>query len=349
MQITLLSVIAAFVLSLMITPLARRLAVRYKIFASSNHRTIHQGSMPKLGGLGIFLAFLTGFLIYAGATHKIDQFAGFILGSSAVLAVGLIDDIMHLSCYRKLCGQILAAVIAVFAGFKLQVVYLPFAVVLDLGIWSAPLSVLWIVSITNAVNLLDGLDGLASGFTVITALFVLFSAVIFQNLEIAALAVILIAATLGFLKYNFNPAKIFMGDMGSLFLGFVLACLSMQAFTTTAGGTHLSPLLVLFLIPLTDTLLAVVRRVMSGRSPFTADKKHLHHRMLAAGMSQTATVLMVYSATFVCGVLSLVLYMADVQLAVIMISGILLLNLLALVQLGSFDFLSRKEYSRELS
>ena len=349
MIITLISVFATLVISLVSTPLARRIAVRFKIFASPNHRTIHENSTPKLGGLSIFLAFAVGLIFYVYFTKEVDKLGALLIGGGVVLCVGLLDDIYRLSCYTKLIGQTIAAIIAVYFGFIMDSIYLPTGISLELGPWAGPLSIFWIVSITNAVNLLDGLDGLASGFTIVAALFVVFGAATFQNVEMASIALILIAASLGFLKYNFYPAKIFMGDMGSLFLGYVLACLSLKAYTQPAIGSHITVLMVLFLVPLADTSLSILRRIVNGKHPFSPDKKHIHHRLLDLGLSQVSAVLIIYAATFLCGIFSLVLFVADIQLAIILISGIFLLTLIALVQLRSFDFLSRKDFSKELS
>lgn len=348
MLVTLLSALSALVISLLCTPAIRELAIRFNILAWPNHRTVHKNVTPKLGGLSIYLAFTVGLTIFVFFTQEENNLWGLLIGGSLVLLVGLFDDIKHLSCYNKLLGQTIAAIITVYFGFTIDTIYLPSGISLKLGYWAAPLSVFWIVMITNAVNLLDGLDGLASGFSIVIALFVLIGATIYQNVDIAATSFILIAASLGFLRYNFNPAKIFMGDMGSLFLGYALACLSLKAFTLPNTGSHIAILLVLFLIPLADTSLAILRRVSYGRHPFGADKKHIHHRLLELGLSQTSSVLVIYAATFLCGLTSLWLFVADMRTALILLSGIFLLSLFALILLGCFDFLTRKEYSKKL-
>ena len=217
MLITLISVAAALVFSLIATPLARRIAIRYHIFASTNHRTVHEVLVPQLGGLSIFMAFAIGVSISILFDQETDTLFGLLIGGGLGLIVGFVDDVYQLSCYRKLFGQTLAASVAVFFGFSINTIYLPWGISLELGYWATPLSVLWIVSITNAVNLMDGLDGLAAGFSIVIAIFVFIAAAIFHDLEVATAALVLVGATLGFLKYNFAPAKIFMGDMGSLF------------------------------------------------------------------------------------------------------------------------------------
>jgi len=348
MIITFVSVFTALIVALVFTPIAKKIAVRLKIYAPTNHRTVHSGSTPKLGGLSIFFAFTVGLIIFTFYTKEIRILGGLLMGGSLMLIVGLFDDLYNLSCYRKMTGQTLAAIVAVAFGFVVDTIYLPSGTVLHLGVWAAPLSVFWIVALTNAINLIDGLDGLASGFAIVVAFFVFAGAIIFDNLGIAATSLILIAATLGFLRYNFAPAKIFLGDMGSLFLGFALACISLKAFTLPETGSHVAVLLVLFLVPLADTFIAILRRVREGRHPFSADKKHIHHRLLDLGLSQTGAVLIIYAATFLCGVGALVLFVADTQMALMLLAVILLFFFLAFAQLGCFDFVTRREYSKEL-
>jgi len=347
--ITLVSVFVALIVSLICTPVAKLLAVRFKIYASPNHRTVHNGSTPKLGGLSMYFAFTVGLLLYTIFTKNIQLMAGLLLGGGLVLLIGFLDDFFTIGCYRKLVGQTVAAVIAVLFGFLIDTIYLPNGVSLQLGYWSVPISVFWIISLTNAMNLLDGLDGLASGFAIVAAWFVLIGAVLYNHYEIAVTALILIAASGGFLRYNFAPAKIFMGDMGSLFLGFALACISLKAFTSPQTGSHATVLIVLFLVPLADTFIAILRRISAGQHPFSPDKKHIHHRLLSMGFSQIAAVLIIYTATLFCGLVSLIFFVADLKVAIVLLMFFLLLFLFGLVQLGCFDFFSRRKYSKELS
>jgi UDP-GlcNAc:undecaprenyl-phosphate GlcNAc-1-phosphate transferase len=339
MLVTLLSVLAALVISLLCTPVVRRLAIRFKIFATPNHRTIHKELIPKLGGLSIFVAFSVGLTIFALLTKSLLMLWGLLLGGGVVMLVGLFDDIYNLGCYRKLLGQILGALIAVYFGFKIQTIDLPFGNSLALGYFGTFLSVMWIITITNAVNLLDGVDGLASGITLLIALFISFGAAFFQNMEVAILAIVLIAAILGFLKYNKPPAKIFMGDSGSLFLGFSLAYLSLQAFTMPGSGTKIQILLVLFAIPLLDTSLAVVRRLRNGKHPFSPDRKHIHHRLLEMGFDQKMAVLIITTATAICGLVGLVLIGTSFQYSLILLSGVGIFFVFFLRKIGCFDFL----------
>ena len=342
MILPLVSIAAALIISLICTPFARKLAIRYNIVALPNHRTIHNSTTPKLGGLSIYLAFATALIILAVYNQTMSHFGGLLLGGGIVLLVGLFDDILGLSCYRKLIGQTIAAIVAVYFGFVAETVYLPSGEALSLGLWAFPLSIFWIVGITNAVNLLDGLDGLATGFTIIISLFICAGAAMSQNYELAIVSATLIAACSGFLRYNFSPAKIFLGDMGSLFLGFLLACLSLKSFVVTGSGVHALVLLGIFMIPLTDTLLAIFRRLSNGRHPFWADKQHIHHRLLESGMKQVTAVLVIYGATILWGVACLLYFATNIQIGILLYSGLALLFLVALVHLKCFDFVNNK-------
>ena len=342
MLLPLVAIAAALLISLICTPFSKKLAIRYKIVALPNHRTIHNSTTPKLGGLSIYLAFASALIILAVYDQGMSNLGGLLLGGGVVLFVGLFDDILGLSCYRKLIGQTIAAIVAVSFGFVAETIYLPSGESLNLGWWAFPLSVLWIVGITNAVNLLDGLDGLATGFTIIITVFICAAAVMSQNYQLAVVAAILIATCSGFLRYNFSPAKIFLGDMGSLFLGFLLACLSLKAFVVPGSGVHVLVVLGIFMIPLADTFLSIFRRLSNGRHPFWADKQHIHHRLLDAGMSQVKAVLVIYAATLLCGVVCLLYFATNIQIGILLYSGLALLFLLALGHLHCFDFFKTK-------
>ncbi|MFQ5824754.1 MAG: glycosyltransferase family 4 protein [bacterium] len=311
MLVMILTALATLVISLICTALVRRLAIRFKIFDTPNYRTIHQALIPKLGGLSIFVAFSLGLSIFSFATKFNGNLWGLLIGGGLVSLVGFLDDIYILGCYRKLIGQAVATGFAIYFGFSFHAISLPFGITVELGILGIPLSMLWILAITNGVNLLDGLDGLAAGFSILVALFILIGAEFSQNITLAAGALIFIAASLGFLKFNFPPAKIFMGDMGSLFLGYFLACLSIKAFTFPSLGPQFGVLLILFSVPLADTSLAILRRLRLGKHPFFADKKHIHHRLLEMGFNQLYAVLTIYAVTFVCGIIGLVLLVSN--------------------------------------
>ncbi|MFQ5650468.1 MAG: glycosyltransferase family 4 protein [bacterium] len=343
MPLTLLSALAAFLISLVFTPLMRRLAIRFGVIAVSNHRTIHASTVPKLGGVAIALAFAAGGLILHPTASETELGAGLLIGAGMVMLLGLFDDIYVLSCYTKLAVQTMAATLAVTHGFVIQTIDLPLAATLDLGVWAFPVSVFWIVSVTNALNLLDGLDGLAAGFSVLAGTLILIVAGMTGNAAVAAAAMVFVGATLGFLKYNLPPARIFMGDSGSLFLGFCLACLSMNVFTFGESGTHLGALLVPFGIPLIDTTLAVVRRISERHHPFWADKKHIHHRLLDLGFRQLSAILIIYAVTILLAVVSLVLLFINLEQSLLILGGLFFPFVVGLFHLGCFDFLARRD------
>ena len=218
-------VIIAFILAYLVMPVIIKLAFRIGAVDQPSARKVHSQPMPRLGGTGIFLAFV----LVVVATVNVDRILmGILLGGTAVFLVGVLDDIYRLSPWAKLAAQIAAALIAVYCGVRVDVMTNPFDGVLQLGALSIPLTLLWIIGITNAVNLIDGLDGLAAGVCAIAAVTIGIVAWKGNQVVIAYVALVLTGAVLGFLPHNFHPARVFMGDSGSMFLGFVLACLSVS-------------------------------------------------------------------------------------------------------------------------
>ena len=340
MLVTIPSAFIALSASFLITPIIRKIAIRFKIFASPNDRTIHRKLVPKLGGVGIFVAFISGMLVYAFLTQNFQrEFWGLLAGGAVVLFIGFFDDLYDLGCYRKLIGQTLAALIAVQFGFVIRAISLPLGGTWEVAFLGQAISVFWIVLLTNAINLLDGLDGLASGLVIFIALFLSLGAAFFGHLEMTTLAIILIASILGFFRYNSPPAKIFMGDSGSLFLGFTLGCLSLTAFSSPLTGTHFQLLLALFLIPLADTTLAILRRLFQKKHIFSPDKKHIHHRLLELGFSQSAAAIILNSATIICGVVAISLMRVSFTQSILLLSGLGFIAFIFLNKLRCFDFI----------
>lgn len=330
-------------ISFLLTPIIRKAAIRKHIFAVSNNRTIHREKVPNLGGLSIFLAFVLGFGIYHIFTESAANFISLLIGGGIVVLVGLWDDIRNLGCYQKLLGQIIAAVIAVSGGFSVATADAPFV-----NIWNGEyagilFSVMWIVTITNAMNLLDGLDGLAAGMSILIAIFIAIAAAAFGEPDIFVLSLFLIAAIVGFVKYNLPPAKIFMGDTGSLFLGFALACLSLKAISSPASGLQLPALFVLFGIPLADTALAILRRFMQGKHLFHADKEHIHHRFIEKGFSQRHVLAVIFMVTVMCGLFSLALINAYFHQKLWLLFVWSCLVFWFLYYVGCFDFFRSKQ------
>ncbi|MCL5982285.1 MAG: undecaprenyl/decaprenyl-phosphate alpha-N-acetylglucosaminyl 1-phosphate transferase [Firmicutes bacterium] len=303
MQYLLLFMVAVTV-SMLVTPWAGRLAFRVGAVDRPNNRKIHQRVMPRLGGLAVF----AGFAAASALLPAEPRLTGLLLGGAVILLLGLLDDTRGLSPKVKLLGQSLAAAIVVAFGIRIDFINNPFNGYFYLGAFSIPFTIFWIVAITNAINLIDGLDGLASG---VSAIVLLTFAVIAHQIgqtTVSLLALALAAAVLGFLRYNFYPAKIFLGDCGSMFLGFMVAVLAvfglLKGLTVV---TFVAPVIVLG-VPVFDTCFAIMRRFYEHRPIFQADKGHLHHRLLSQGYSHRQAVLFIYflSLIFSAGALLLI-------------------------------------------
>jgi len=290
-----MAMIIATILSFLITPVIIKIAKRFGAMdVPKDERRVHNKSMPLWGGLAIYISFFVVLFIFGDMEGK--KFAGLFIASTIIIIMGMIDDVKDLSAKRKLLVQIIAAGILVYAGYEINFFtnYFGQSDYIHLGMFSVPISILWIVGVTNTVNLIDGLDGLAAGLSAIAALTLGYIAFANQNYDAALITLILAGSTLGFLPYNFNPAKIFMGDTGALFLGLVLAAISVEG--TLKGATALTivvPILALG-VPIFDTAFAIIRRALHRKPIMQADKGHLHHRMLASGLNQKRAVLSMY-------------------------------------------------------
>jgi len=297
----------ALLFSLVLTPLAMRIAKRFGVMAKMSARRVHQTPTPMWGGLAIAGAFLLTVVILAIFYPSLwnGRVQGILLGGLLMTLVGAIDDKIEASAKLKIAGQFLAATILVLPTFGVRVITfgldMPVVVMnVDLLPWLGALfTIIWVVGLTNALNYIDGLDGLAAGVAGIAALtFVVISVAMRGALGEALLAAALVGACVGFLRYNFNPARVFMGDAGSNFLGFTIAALSiLQTWKVTTGIAFLVPILCVS-VPIFDTIVVITRRMRGGLSLWkalsTADRGHLHHRMFDSGMSQRQVVLIIY-------------------------------------------------------
>ena len=271
-------------------------------------RRMHRNPIPRMGGMAIFLGFLLSLLIFVQMNNPMK---GLLLGSIIIVILGIFDDIYDLPAKFKFLVQIIAAVVAMLSGNIITVLSNPniFSAnpVWELGWLSYPITVLWIVAITNAVNLIDGLDGLACGVSTISSMTMLVVALLVTETGEAVVMGALAGACLGFLPYNLNPAKIFMGDTGSTFLGFVLATVSVQGmFKLPMSITFVAPFLMLGL-PIFDTACAFIRRIAHGQSPMHADRGHVHHRLIDMGFSQKQAVGILYVISAILGLSAVVL------------------------------------------
>lgn len=325
------SLIAAFVASILLTPLVKRLAFRIGAVDAPNYRKVHARIMPRLGGLAIFLAFLIGVAILYPFLMSVPQpqntgkylLVSIIIGACIIVATGVVDDMREISAKAKMLGQLLAALIVVFVGgIQIDYITLPFVGELNFGLLSIPLTILWIVGITNAINLIDGLDGLAAGVSSIALITLAGMAFIMSNMFVLAIAAVLAVATIGFLFYNFHPAKIFMGDTGALFLGFMISVLALLGFKNVTVVSLIIPVIMLG-VPISDTFFAIVRRLRMKKKWSDPDKSHLHHRLLDMGFTHRQTVLIIYGIAMMFGLAAIIFSMAKIWGAILLITVIL--------------------------
>ena len=299
--------LTAALIALLSTPFVKKLAARIGAMDVPNdERRMHNRPIARLGGLAIFFGFLVSILIFA----DIDlQVRGMLLGSVIIVVLGIIDDIVSIGAWPKLAVQIAAAVVAVLHGNTIQVLSNPFSPgeYFSLGLLAIPVSVIWVVVITNSVNLIDGLDGLAVGVSAISSAALVAVALLVSEANVALIMIALFGACLGFMPYNSYPAKIFMGDTGATFLGFILACMSVQGlFKLYAVISFVIPFLIIGL-PIFDTCFSFFRRLLSGKNPFKADRGHVHHRLIDMGLNQKQSVFILYLVTTILGLFAVLL------------------------------------------
>ncbi len=321
------TVAVAFLVTYASMPFVRIIAKKIgAVDVPKDDRRMHSQPIPRLGGLGIFYGFVVSLLCFLDIS---GPFLGIFIGSIIIVTLGAVDDIKQLSAPVKFIIQLLAASVAAYSGLMIRFISVP-EFISPSGIITMPdpvaatVSVLWIVGVTNAVNLIDGLDGLAAGVSAICALSMMFVAIINVNLPIAILAAAVVGSCFGFLPYNLNPAKMFMGDAGALFLGFVLACMSVQGlFKVYAVISFVIPFLILGL-PIFDTIFAIIRRLLSGKHIMAPDRGHLHHRLMDMGFSQKQSVLILYSVSGLLGLSAIIMASSGTLKAVFLIFSVVL-------------------------
>lgn len=303
--------VVAFLVCYFMTPPVKRFAENVgAIDVPKDERRVHNHPIPRMGGLAIFVGFVLSVLLFVDMSMQV---MGLLLGAVIITVMGALDDILCLNPWIKLGGQFLAALVAIRCGIVFDVIsnpgFLNADTTIQLGWLSVPFTIVWIIACTNAVNLIDGLDGLAVGISAISALSMMIVSLILPAgiAGIPLLLACLAGACFGFMPYNLNPAKIFMGDVGSQFLGFVLSCVSiMGLFKFHAIITFLIPLLSLA-VPLFDTIFAFFRRIIHGQSPFHADRGHIHHKLIAMGMNQKQAVAVLYAVSAVLGLIAVLI------------------------------------------
>ena len=287
----LLIVITTFCFVAIIMPFIKKLAMQIGAVDIPRTRHIHTKPMPKMGGIGIFLGFLLGYMLFSETSVQMNSI---LIGGFLIILIGLIDDMTELKPSVKFIGQLASACVIVFYGQFLLDNVSAFGIDLHFGILAYPITVFFILGCINCINLIDGLDGLSGGISSIYFLTVGIIATIQGHFGLDfVLSFVMLGSTLGFLVHNFDPASIFAGDSGSMFMGFIISVIALLGFKNVTMTSLIIPLLILA-IPILDTLFAIIRRLLKGESPSKADKFHIHHQLLNRNFSQTATVLIIY-------------------------------------------------------
>lgn len=314
-----IAVAFATLMAFVTTPIVRVIAFKMGAVDDPKRdaRCVHTIPTPRLGGLAVFFSFvLSAFLFY----EMSNAILGMIAGAFLLIIVGILDDVFRdkIRAIYKFLVQIAAAGIVVSQGVVIERINI-FGEYIEFGYFAIPLTILWIVGLTNAVNLIDGLDGLSCGISTISAGSLLFVTILIGEFQIALLIAILVGSCIGFLPFNMNPAKIFIGDTGATFLGFVLAVISIQGvFKVHAVITFIIPFLILG-VPIFDTTFAIVRRILTGRHPFSADRGHLHHRLIDMGFNKKQSVRILYAVSALLGVSSIMFVMQKIVYTIIII------------------------------
>lgn len=318
-----LTILVGFIISFAATPIVKSFAEKVgAIDMPGEARRVHNRPIPRMGGLAIFLGFLLSVLLFVPMSRPLE---GVLLGSVIIVATGAVDDVVSLKAWVKLLLQIAAACVAVYYGVRIEVLgnlnIFSSNDYVTLASWSVPITVLWIVGITNSVNLIDGLDGLAVGVSTISSLTMLVIALLVADSSVAVVLAALVGACIGFMPYNLNPAKIFMGDTGSLLLGYVLATMSVLGlFKFYALVSFAVPVLAIA-VPLFDTIFAFFRRLIHGQNPMHPDRGHFHHRLIDMGLSQKQAVAVLYTISAILGLAAVVITTSGELKALILILG----------------------------
>ena len=330
----------ALIVVLVVTPGVIVLADKTGAMDAPDNRKVHKKPIPRIGGLAIYIGFMVAVLLIINFAELSPEVArgiqGLLIGGTMVVLLGIVDDYTNLPAKVKLLGQILAACVVVYYDVRIDFITDPFGDYLYLEYLAAPATVFWIVGLTNTVNLIDGLDGLAAGVSTIAA-FTIFLVALEQGVLIVAIFMAALAgAAVGFLYYNFNPAKIFMGDTGSMFLGFILAGVSVIGAVKSAATIALIVPIMALGVPIMDTTFAIIRRYRGGVPIFKPDKGHLHHRLLDMGFTQRQAVLLMYVISALLGMSAVVLNEVSGNMSIVIFVCVLLLVLFGAKKLGIF-------------
>ncbi|WP_018930739.1 glycosyltransferase family 4 protein [Gracilibacillus lacisalsi] len=317
--------IVAFLISATVafasTPLIKKLAIKVNAVDLPGERKKHDGVKARLGGLSIVLGVAAG-LVYLQPQHP--HMLEIIIGGIIIVITGIIDDIVGLKAYQKLIGQLAAALVVVSSGLVIDKLTMPFVGTVHLEGLGLILTIIWVVGVSNAINLIDGLDGLAAGVSAIGLTSILIIAITDYRMIVVYLGMVLVGSCLGFLYHNFYPAKIFMGDTGALFLGYAISVISMLGlFKNVAFFSFIIPIIIIA-VPIFDTLFAIVRRVINKQNIGTADRKHIHYQLVDMGYSHQTSVLIIYAFSGFFGIMAIIFNSATMLTSLIILGFIIL-------------------------
>lgn len=332
--------IVSIIISIILTPLVRIFAIKIKaIDIPKDNRRIHKRPIPLLGGLAIYFSFITTVILKAGEISHSEK--GIIIGATIIVIGGFLDDKFEIKPWQKLLFQIAAALTLTMYDINIIRITNPVGTsgidnYINIGVLSVPFTIIWVIGITNALNLIDGLDGLAAGVALISAVTIFIIALLNNRIEAATLTCILASSILGFLPYNFNPASIFMGDTGAQLLGFLLAAISIEGAVKAAAAFAIAVPILALGIPIYDTIFAMIRRKINGKPIMQADKGHLHHRLLDMGLSQKQAVIIMYLISAVLGSFAIIAMQISTQRSYFLLAMVMIILVIIAWKFGFF-------------
>ncbi|KKR18357.1 MAG: Glycosyl transferase, family 4, conserved region [candidate division CPR2 bacterium GW2011_GWC1_41_48] len=329
----------AFAITYIITPFIMRVALEIGAFDHPEERRVNKTSVPNIGGLAIFVGFITAFVFSEELSREM---LGIILGGTLMLIMGFVDSIVGLKALPKLISQVIGALVLISFGVKIDILSNPIDGVYALGDLSVPLTIIWVVGMTNVINFIDGLDGLAAGIVSISSGVLAVIAFLTGRPEILPMAMYLGASSLAFLRYNYHPAQIFMGDAGSQFLGFVLAGMAILGTLKSAAFISLLIPILAVGVPIIDTALVVLKRAKNKQKVYLADREHLHHLFLGQGYDQKKAVLMMYALNLILGVVAII----STQVTKTQSIFLFVLAVLFMISIRNVTFKTKKEIKK---
>jgi UDP-GlcNAc:undecaprenyl-phosphate GlcNAc-1-phosphate transferase len=331
--------VIAMAISAVFTPIVKKIAFKYNILdIPKGFRKVHKKPIPLLGGLAIYVSFVSTLIFKSGELSSSET--GIIIGATIIVIGGMLDDKYDIRPRYKLVFQILAALVLIKFGVQINLITNPVSNAnqfINLGWLSIPITILWVTGITNALNLIDGLDGLAAGVALISSTTIFIIAILNHRMDAAILTAILSGAIFGFLPYNFNPATIFMGDTGAQLLGFLLAAISIEGTIKSAAAFAIAVPILALGIPIYDTIFAMIRRKVNGKPIMQADRGHLHHRLLDKGLTQKETVMIMYLISIVLGGFAIIATQISNQRAYFLLASVMVFLVIIAYKLGFFQ------------